>query len=131
MKSGFGYKLEVDTTGAEGWAELPITSVGEAFNEVISTYFKLKDEGFATNEVTAIDPQFDLGMRGEEGDTALDHMLGLRFSPNRKAPMKITDNLTGEAITFAGVFTAISSTRNENVVEITATVKMQGKPTIV
>lgn len=134
FKTGAGYKLEIDLTGAgTTFVEVEVTNVDEAINETLDTFFRLSDGGFATNVVTAIDPQYTLTIKGDSTDTLITGIAKKRYKvgADRDFAYKITDNLTAEVITGDATFTAISSPKEvATVTTLTVVFKFVGAPTV-
>jgi len=131
--TGAGYKISLDLTDSTTYVEVDLVSVDEAFNETVDTFYKLTEGGFATNVVTAIDPEFGMVYKFESTDTTLDGILEKRFKvgDGRNVGFEIIDNATGNTITGSGVLTSISDPRTvEAVVEVSVTMKLRGEPTI-
>lgn len=132
FKSGLDFKNELDVdqlltvpTDTSDFQEIEVTGTSEAMNEIVDTFHLLSNKGLATNKVVALDPQYDLTIKGDADDTTILAILATRFTTDRTVPFKITDNLTGEIITFLAEMTAISSTRGSDaVVEIALTIKL-------
>lgn len=140
FKNGSGYKFEVDVdqllvtpTNTADFEEIHPTSVSKALNEVVDTFFRLSDEGYAQNVLTALDPQYDLTVKGDSTDDALNAILDVEFdipARNRNV-IKITDNFSGKSIEVGATITAISDSREiESVIEFSFSFKFRGKPTI-
>ena len=132
--TGAGYQFQADLSdAATTYVDIEANSVDESMNEVVDTFYKLSDGGFATNVVTALDPEFALVFKFESTDTTLDSITEKRFKlgADRNFSLKIIDNATGNTITADAVFTSIGTTRTvEAVVEVPVTVKLRGEPTI-
>lgn len=134
MVTGAGYKLEIDLTGVgTTFVELDVVAVDEALNETIDTFYKLNGGGYATNRVTALDPQYTLTIKGDSTDTLITGIAEKRYSvgTGRDFAYKITDNLTAEVITGDATFTAISSPKEvATVTTLTVVFKFVGAPSI-
>ena len=123
--TGKGYKVELAPIGTQDYVEICATSVGEALNEAVDTYFKLCKAGLASNAVVSIDPQWDLTVKAERGDAGLSLVIGKRLSTDRGVAVRITDNLSNERITFDGELVSIGSTREiGTVVEVAIGIKL-------
>jgi len=141
FKTGKAFKFEIDIDqlidtplGTPEWEDMCSNNVDSSFNETIDTFFRLCDEGYAQNVLTGIDLQFDLTVKGESTNTALNSILGIRYDidkRNENVFIRITDNFTSEIITITGVFTAITDPREiGTAIEFALTFKSKGKPTI-
>ena len=132
--TGAGYTVEVDLTDAATSYELiDFVSVDESMNEVVDTFFRLSQGGYADNVVTAIDPEYSGIVKAESTDTVISDIAKLRHSigADRNFSLKITDNYTSESITVPAVFTSIGSSRTvEAVIEIPISIKFRGEPTV-
>ena len=130
--TGAGYKVEVDLAdAATTYVQVDILNADESMNEVVDTFYRLSQGGFADNVVTAIDPEFSVVMKAESTDATIEAIASKRLTLNRNFSLKITDNFTAEVITADAVFTSIGSTRTVDVVtEIPVTFKLRGEPTI-
>lgn len=134
-KTGQGYTLALDLTDSETptYVDVDVINVDEAFNEVVDTFYKLGDGGFATNVVTALDPEYSFVFKFDDADATLDGILQKRLTllTDRNVAYQITDNATSEVITGSAVLTSIGSPRNvEAVVEVSVSMKLRGAPTI-
>ncbi len=130
--TGAGYQVKTDVdqyqttpTGTPDFQDICAISVDETINESLDTYFKMCKDGNASNKVTALDPAWTITVKGESTNTALTSILSIRFSTDRTYPFEITDNFTGETITFNGEITAISNTKEvETVLEYSFELKV-------
>lgn len=138
FKTGANYDFKIDIdkllvtpVGTPDLQSLCLISAEEALNEVVDTFFKLKDSGFSTSKVVAIDPEFTLAIKYDGDDAASNAILGARYSTSRTTDAEITDATTGETITFVAELTTISLPRTlDAVTEISVTIKPQGSITI-
>ena len=134
MKTGAGYQFQADLSdAATTYVDIDATSVDESMNEVVDTFYKLSDGGFATSVVTALDPEFSLLFKFDESDTTMVSITEkrLKLGTDRNFSLKIIDNATGNTITADAVFTAIGTSRvAESVIEVPVTVKLRGAPSI-
>lgn len=134
MKTGAGYQFQADLAdAATTYVDIDATSVDESMNEVVDTFYKLSDGGFATSVVTALDPEFSLLFKFDESDTTMVSITEkrLKLGTDRNFSLKIIDNATGNTITADAVFTAIGTSRvAESVIEVPVTVKLRGAPSI-
>lgn len=132
--TGAGYKVEVDLSdAATTYVLVDAVSVDESMNEVVDTFFRLSQGGYADNVVTAIDPEYSMVVKAESDDVTIKAIAVKRntVGADRNFSLKITDNYTGESVTVPAVFTAIGSSRTvEAVVEIPVSFKFRGEPTI-
>lgn len=132
--TGAGYQFQADLSdAATTYVDIDAISVDESMNEVVDTFYKLSDGGYATSVVTALDPEFSLVFKFDSTDTTMDSILEkrLKLGTDRNFSLKIIDNATGNTITGDAVFTAIGSPRTvEAVVEVSVSVKLRGEPTI-
>lgn len=130
--TGVDYKFEIDPTNVgTTYTELNIVTSDEAMNETTDTFYRIVDDGFSTNVVTAIDPQFTITIKADSTDTTLNALLDKKYTLTRGVKCKITDNISAEVVTFGGVITNFGTPRNVgSVTEVSMTIKMTGKPTI-
>ena len=132
--TGAGFKVEADLSDAgTTYVEIEAISVDESMNEAVDTFYKLSDGGFATNVVTAIDPEFSLVFKFDSADATLTSIAEkrLKLGTDRNFSLKITDNATTNEITADAVFTSIGTSRTvEAVVEVPVSIKLRGAPTI-
>ena len=128
-KNGKGYGISFDANDAE------LVAVDESFNEVLVTWFTL-DSDFAKNQVVALDPEFGVTIRFNDGDDAHKALMDARYSVSaRESAIIITDPLhvlpAGSTITFTGELTSIGEPRQtDDVVEMDITIKMKSEPVI-
>lgn len=131
--TGVGYTFSIDLTDATTYVEVDVNSVGESMNETIDTFYRLSQEGFPDNVVTALDPEFALVFKFNDTDVTMDGIVEkrLQIGTDRNVGYQIIDNATGNTITGSGVLTSIGTTREVGtVVEVPVTMKLRGKPTI-
>ena len=137
-KNGIGLTLSIDAdqlldtpTGTPDFQELQIIDVSNGFNETVDTFYKLNNEGYANNVVTALDPEFGITIKYDADDTVGNNLYAKRFSTDRTFPFEMSDPVTEETVAFDGTMTSVSDTRNVgSVVEFSMTIKLNGKPTI-
>lgn len=131
--TGVGYTFSIDPTDATTYVEVDVNSVGESMNETVDTFYRLSQEGFPDNVVTAVDPEFALVFKFDSADATLKAIVEkrLKVKDDRNVGYEIVDNGTGNTITGSGVLTSIGTTREVGtVVEVPVTMKLRGKPTI-
>lgn len=131
--TGVGYTFSIDLTDATTYVEVDVNSVGESMNETIDTFYRLSQEGFPDNVVTALDPEFALVFKFNDTDVTMDGIVEkrLQIGTDRNVGYQIIDNATGNTITGSGVLTSIGTTREVGtVIEVPVTMKLRGKPTI-
>ena len=131
--TGAGYTIGLDLADTTTYVDVDVVSVDESFNETVDTFYKLADGGFATNVVTALDPEFGLVFKFDNTDTLLEGILEKRFKlgTDRNVGFEIVDNATGNTITGSGVLTSISDPRTvDAVIEVSVSMKLRGAPTI-
>lgn len=132
--TGAGYKVEVDLTdAATTYAEVEVVSVDESMNEIVDTFFRLSQGGYADNVVTAIDPEYSMVIKADSADSTITDIAKKRnkVGSDRNFSLKITDNMTSETVTVPAVFTSIGTSRTvEAVVEIPVSFKFRGEPTV-
>lgn len=132
--TGAGYTIEVDLDdAATDYDLIDFVNVDESMNEVVDTFFRLSQGGYADNVVTAIDPEYSGVVKAESTDTVIIDIAKKRHSvgADRNFSLKITDNFTSESITVPAVFTSIGSSRTvEAVTEIPISMKFRGEPTV-
>ena len=132
--TGQGYVFGLDLDDSTTYVEVDANSVDESMNEVVDTWFKLADGGFATSEVVALDPEFALVFKFQDAtDVTLKGILEkrLKLGADRNVGFEIVDNATGNTITGSGTLTAISNSRVADlVIEVSVSMKLRGAPTI-
>ena len=137
-QNGIGLEFKIDAdqllatpTATPNFTELNVIEVSNSFNETVDSFYKLNNEGYANNVVTALDPEFGITIKYDADDTVGNNLYAKRFGTARTFPFEITDPITSETIAFDGTVTSISDTRNvDSVVEFSMTIKLNGKPTI-
>lgn len=131
--TGVGYAFGIDPTDATTYVSADVTSVGESMNEVLDTFYRLSQEGFPDNVVTAVDPEFALIFKFDKDDPLMPLIIAKRLKvlTDRNVGYQIIDNASGNTITGSGVLTSIGTTREvQTVIEVPVTMKLRGKPTI-
>lgn len=130
--TGVDYKFEIDPTNVgTTYTELNIVTADEAMNETTDTFYRIIDDGFSTNVITSIDPQFTVAIKADSSDTVLNALLDKKYTLSRSVKCKITDNINAEVVTFSGVITNFGTPRTVgSVTEVSMTIKMTGKPTV-
>jgi len=125
--------LDVPTDTPDFQKLLQITNVSRALSETIDTFFTLENEGFSNNQVTALDTQYDLTIKGDKDDTLIQSLISCEWdiAKRNRNVMQIIDDFTGKTIEVNSPVTAISDTREiETIVEFAVSMKFNGKPTI-
>jgi len=133
MLSGQGLTFGLDLAGGTSYTDLDVISVDESFGEIIDTFHKLSDGGFAHNEVVALDPEFGLVFKFDDNDAFMESLVELKWKKgtDRHAAFELVDNATGNTITGDCTITAISTSRTATaIVEVSVTIKLRGAPTI-
>lgn len=131
--TGVGYTFGIDPTDSTTYVEADVTSVGESMNEVIDTFYRLSQGGFADNVVTGLDPEFALIFKFDKDDALMPDIISkrLKLLDDRNVGYEIIDNASGNTITGSGVLTSIGTTREvATVIELPVTMKLRGAPTI-
>lgn len=138
--SGFGYSVEVDIdwflpvpTETPDFQDLGETEVSESLNEAVSTFFRLKDGGLATNVITAIDVEYSITTKGDKTNLAIVAIYEnkLNIAKRNNVPFKFVDNFSEETLTAQMSITGISDTKNSDVLELAITVKFYDPSSII
>ena len=109
-----------------------IESINPASNEQNQQYFFLCQNGFATNVVTGMAPEYAISGRRIEGDAAQDYIVGKNFEmgDERKTSVKIISG--GKQIvcdaTICDIVTLGGSTLDVN--QFACTLRLNGAPTV-